>query len=49
MSKEKTTKPDSTRTTQSLTRPIASFDLGSESHSLRHEEPVRREGTAPER
>lgn len=39
MSKEKTTKPDTARTTGPLTRPIARFDLGSVSDSLRHEEP----------
>ena len=34
MSKEKTTKPE-----RLLARPIARFDLGSESASLRHQEP----------
>jgi len=39
MTKEKTTKPDTASTEKLLARPIARFDLESESDSLRHEEP----------
>jgi quercetin dioxygenase-like cupin family protein len=39
MSKDRTTKPDTARTTRPLTRPIARFDLEAETDSLRREEP----------